>query len=113
METANHSMEMEKRQIAISSSSKRDKGTFPKDTPVLSLQPVTGKAATDQPDLSLRLARRYAALCAVEKSGSEAHRDQISPLLDPLEWDHLCDSGQKRWYECNLPPEMNPIQFLH
>ncbi|KAF4116035.1 hypothetical protein G5714_003524 [Onychostoma macrolepis] len=33
METANHSMEMEKRQIAISSSSKRDKGTFPKYTP--------------------------------------------------------------------------------
>ncbi|KAF4118663.1 hypothetical protein G5714_000714 [Onychostoma macrolepis] len=33
METANHSMEMEKRQTAISSSSKRDKGTFPKDTP--------------------------------------------------------------------------------
>ncbi|KAF4114051.1 hypothetical protein G5714_004274 [Onychostoma macrolepis] len=33
METANHSMEMEKHQIAISSSSKRDKGTFPKDTP--------------------------------------------------------------------------------
>ncbi len=33
METANHSLEMEKRQIAISSSSERDKGTFTKDTP--------------------------------------------------------------------------------
>ncbi len=34
METANHSLEMEKRQIAISSSSERDKGTFPKFTPM-------------------------------------------------------------------------------
>ncbi|KAF4097411.1 hypothetical protein G5714_021419 [Onychostoma macrolepis] len=33
MEIANHSLEMEKRQIAIPSSSERDKDTFPKDTP--------------------------------------------------------------------------------
>ncbi len=59
METANHSLEMEKREIAISSSSERDEGTFPKDTPCSesrkgeiltdkpALSPVTGKAATE------------------------------------------------------------------
>ncbi len=33
MEMANHITEMKKWQIAISSSSERDKGTIPKDTP--------------------------------------------------------------------------------
>ncbi len=33
METANNSLEMEKRQIPITSSLEKNKGTFPKDIP--------------------------------------------------------------------------------
>lgn len=44
METAKHSLEMGKRQIAIPSSSKRDKGlAFQKTLLVLSLSPVRGR----------------------------------------------------------------------
>ncbi|KAL0148634.1 hypothetical protein M9458_056074, partial [Cirrhinus mrigala] len=43
MEPANHSTEMEKCQIAISSSSERDKGTLPKDTPPSESQSVKGR----------------------------------------------------------------------
>ncbi len=56
METANHSLEMGKCQIAISSSSERDKGTFPKDTPSSESEPCMGETIADQP-LSLWPAR--------------------------------------------------------
>ncbi len=49
METANHSLEMEKHQIAIPSSSERDKGTFPKDTPHSESPACKGETIADQP----------------------------------------------------------------
>ncbi len=49
METDNHSLEMGKRQIGISSSSERDKGTFPKDTPCSESEPCMGETIADQP----------------------------------------------------------------
>ncbi|KAL0168478.1 hypothetical protein M9458_036700, partial [Cirrhinus mrigala] len=54
MEPANHSTEMEKRQIAISSSSERDKGTPPKDTPCSESESHRGKTQQKHPVLSLR-----------------------------------------------------------
>ncbi|KAL0165604.1 hypothetical protein M9458_037448, partial [Cirrhinus mrigala] len=47
MEPANHSTEMEKRQIAISSSSERDKGTLPKDTPCSESPACQGKTRSE------------------------------------------------------------------
>ncbi|KAI2668520.1 Foot protein 1 variant 1 [Labeo rohita] len=49
MEPANHSMEMEKRQIAISSSSERDKDTLPKDTPYSEFKSHRGKTQQKHP----------------------------------------------------------------
>ncbi len=49
METANHSLEMEKRQITIPSSSERDEGTFPKDTPRSESPACKGETIADQP----------------------------------------------------------------
>ncbi|KAL0148373.1 hypothetical protein M9458_056353 [Cirrhinus mrigala] len=43
IEPDNHSTEMKKRQIAISSSSERDKGTLPKDTPCSESATCEGK----------------------------------------------------------------------
>ncbi|KAF4115260.1 hypothetical protein G5714_002749 [Onychostoma macrolepis] len=78
-------MEMEKRQIAISSSSKTDKGTFPKDTPVSessacyqedsnrstrSESPACkGETLTDQPSSEslAQRGRRHTGICNMGK----------------------------------------------
>ncbi len=57
METANHSLEMEKCQIAISSSSERDKGTFP-------LSPEREGILTDQQVLSLSSRETVTDICS-------------------------------------------------
>ncbi len=49
MEIAKHSLKIEKRQIAISSSPERDKCTFPKYTPYSESEPCKGETIADQP----------------------------------------------------------------
>ncbi|KAF4115023.1 hypothetical protein G5714_002512 [Onychostoma macrolepis] len=92
-------MEMEKRQIAISSSSKRDKGTFPKDTPssessacyregsnrsTRSESPACkGETLTDQPSSEslAQRGRRQTDICnEVKLQRASLHSKEISIL---------------------------------
>ncbi|KAF4096942.1 hypothetical protein G5714_022911 [Onychostoma macrolepis] len=103
METANHSMEMEKRQIAISSSSKRDKGTFPKYTP--SSESSSSESESFYQEDSNRSTSSESSACYREGSNrstrSESPPCKGETLTDQPSSESLAQRGRRHTDICN------------